>query len=52
LRQLDHVHRLLNNGTSLAEASIEAEFADQSRMSRHFKSACGRTPAAWVSAIV
>jgi AraC-like DNA-binding protein len=52
LRQLDHVRRLLSNGNSLAEASIEAGFADQSHMSRHFKSAYGRTPAAWVSTIV
>jgi AraC-like DNA-binding protein len=51
LRQLDHVRRLLSDGTSLAEASVEAGFADQSHMSRRFKSAYGLTPAAWVSAI-
>ncbi|MFI4986205.1 MAG: AraC family ligand binding domain-containing protein [Alphaproteobacteria bacterium] len=51
LRQLDHVRRLLKSGTSLAEASVEAGFADQSHMSRRFKSAYGLTPAAWVSAI-
>ena len=50
LRQLDHVRRMLHGGTSLAEASVAAGFADQSHMSRHFKSAYGRTPAAWVSA--
>jgi AraC-like DNA-binding protein len=51
LRQLDHVRRLMKSGTSLAEASVEAGFADQSHMSRRFKSAYGLTPAAWVSAI-
>ncbi len=50
LRQLDHVRRLLRAGTSLAEASSEAGFADQSHMSRHFKRAYGLTPAAWVRA--
>jgi AraC-like DNA-binding protein len=50
LRQLDDVRRLMRSGTSLAEASVEAGFADQSHMSRRFKSAYGLTPAAWVSA--
>ena len=52
MRQLDHVRRLLKHGTSLVEASIEAGFADQSHMSRRFKSAYGLTPGVWVSAIV
>jgi AraC-like DNA-binding protein len=52
LRRLDHVRRLLSDGTSLAAASVEAGFADQSHMSRRFKSAYGLTPAAWVGAIV
>jgi AraC-like DNA-binding protein len=51
MRQLDRVRRLLNDGTSLAEAAIEAGFADQSHMSRRFKSAYGITPGDWVSAI-
>ncbi|MGP0088422.1 MAG: AraC family transcriptional regulator [Xanthobacteraceae bacterium] len=51
LRQLDHVRRLLSSGTSLAMASVEAGFADQSHMSRRFKSAYGLTPAAWLSAV-
>ena len=51
LRQLDHVRRLMSSGISLAEASVEAGFADQSHMPRRFKSAYGLTPAAWVSAI-
>jgi AraC-like DNA-binding protein len=52
MRQLDHVRRLLKRSVSLAEASIEAGFADQSHMSRHFKKAYGLTPGAWVSAVV
>jgi AraC-like DNA-binding protein len=32
-------------------ASLEAGFADQSHMSRRFKSAYGMTPAAWIAAI-
>lgn len=51
LRQLDCVRRSLTKGAALAEASVAAGFADQSHMSRHFKSAYGLTPAAWVSAI-
>jgi AraC-like DNA-binding protein/quercetin dioxygenase-like cupin family protein len=51
LRQLDGVRRSLLGGVSLAQAALEAGFADQSHMSRRFKSAYGLTPAAWVSAI-
>jgi AraC-like DNA-binding protein len=51
LRQLDRVRRSLIEGVSLAEASLEAGFADQSHMSRRFKSAYGLTPAAWAAAI-
>jgi AraC-like DNA-binding protein len=50
LRQLDRVRRLLVAGTPLAEAALEAGFADQSHMSRRFKSAYGLTPAAWLAA--
>jgi AraC-like DNA-binding protein len=50
MRQLDRVRRLLRDGSSLAGAAVEAGFADQSHMSRHFKSAYGLTPAKWVSA--
>jgi AraC-like DNA-binding protein len=52
MRQLDLVRRSLSRGTSLVAASIEAGFADQSHMSRHFKSAYGLTPGEWVSAAV
>jgi AraC-like DNA-binding protein len=49
MRQLDQVRRLLRAGLSLAETSIEAGFADQSHMSRHFKQAYGLTPGDWAS---
>jgi AraC-like DNA-binding protein len=52
MRQLDRVRRLLRGGSPLAEAAIDAGFADQSHMSRRFKSAYGLTPAKWVSAFV
>jgi AraC-like DNA-binding protein len=51
LRQLDMARRLMARGASLAAAAAEAGFADQSHMSRRFKSAYGLTPAAWVAAI-
>jgi AraC-like DNA-binding protein len=51
MRQLDHVRRLLKGGASLAEAAIDAGFADQSHMSRHFKKAYGLTPGTWMSAV-
>ena len=51
LRQLALVRQSLIKGVSLAEASLVAGFADQSHMSRRFKSAYGLTPAAWVAAI-
>ena len=51
MRQLDHVRHMLRNGASLAEASGAAGFADQSHMSRHFKSAYGLPPGEWVSVV-
>ena len=51
LRQLDHVRGSLKRGTSLAEAAIQAGFADQSHMSRQFKLAYGLTPARWAAAL-
>ncbi|MBB5360043.1 AraC-like DNA-binding protein [Rhodanobacter sp. ANJX3] len=51
-RQLDHVRDLIRGGSSLVDASIKAGFADQSHMSRQFKSTYGLTPAKWASAIL
>jgi AraC-like DNA-binding protein len=52
MRQLDQVRRSLKCGATIAAASIEAGFADQSHMSRQFKRAYGLTPARWLSATV
>jgi AraC-like DNA-binding protein len=52
MRQLDHVRHLLLRGMPLAVAAIEAGFADQSHMSRRFKSAYGLTPGEWASIAV
>jgi len=51
LRQLDEVRRSVKRGTCLAEAALQAGFADQSHMSRQFKLAYGLTPARWATAI-
>jgi AraC-like DNA-binding protein/quercetin dioxygenase-like cupin family protein len=52
LRQLDQLRRSVKRGTSLAEAALDAGFADQSHMSRQFKLAYGLTPARWAAALV
>ncbi|MDJ1156977.1 AraC family transcriptional regulator [Chelatococcus sp. SYSU_G07232] len=51
MRQLDEVRRLLRAGTPPAEAALAAGFADQSHMTRHFKSAYGMTPVRWLAAV-
>jgi AraC-like DNA-binding protein len=38
-------------GASLNAAAIEAGFADQSHMTRHFKGAFGVTPGRWLEAL-
>jgi AraC-like DNA-binding protein len=41
MRQLDHARRVMRSGMSLADAALDAGFADQSHMSRMFKRAMG-----------
>jgi AraC-like DNA-binding protein len=48
MRRLQRVKVSLRAGTGLAEAAVEAGFADQSHMGRHFRRAYGVTPAAWL----
>jgi AraC-like DNA-binding protein len=50
MRQLDQVRRLVKSGSGLADAALQAGFADQSHMSRQFKRAYGLTPARWAAA--
>jgi AraC-like DNA-binding protein len=52
MRQLDQARRTIRGGLPLAEAALEAGFADQSHMSRMFKRAYGLTPAKWAAALV
>ena len=52
MRQLDKVRRLVVEGASLADAALEAGFADQSHMSRMFKNAYGLTPVRWATAVM
>jgi len=47
LRRLDRVKQLARAGRSLADASVEAGFFDQSHMSRHFKKTFGLSPLRW-----
>jgi AraC-like DNA-binding protein len=51
LRRLDEVRRSIRRGAGLAEAAVDAGFADQSHMSRQFKLAYGLTPARWAAAL-
>lgn len=52
MRQLDRARGMMRAGMSLAEAALEAGFADQSHMTRLFKRAYGLTPASWIGAVV
>ena len=52
LRRLDRTRQSIKGGSSLAEAAVEAGFADQSHMSRQFKRAYGLTPARWAAMLV
>ncbi len=51
MRQLDIARRKAACGMPLAQAALEAGFADQSHMSRMFKRAYGLTPATWLAAL-
>lgn len=48
MRRLDAVRRMLLAGTSLADAAVDAGFADQSHMTRHFLKTFGLTPGRWL----
>lgn len=49
MRRLDRARRSLQSGAPLADAAVEAGFADQSHMNRHFKKAYGMTPGRWAA---
>lgn len=52
MRQLDRARLMMRSGLAIAEAALEAGFADQSHMSRLFKRAYGLTPGRWLGALV
>lgn len=47
MRRLDHVKASVFSGQTLADASLEAGFFDQSHMTKHFKKAFGISPSRW-----
>ena len=51
LRRLELAKRLIRQGFSLSQAAYEAGFADQSHMTRRFKSAYGFTPGQYRKAV-
>lgn len=51
MRRLDRVKNSVFSGQTLAEASVEAGFFDQSHMIRHFKKAFGILPSHWCRAL-
>src|SRR5438270_8137685 len=49
LRRLALARAAIERGQSLARAAVEAGFADQSHMTRHFKRTYGLTPGRWIA---
>ena len=47
LRRLDRARAAIGAGRSLAQAAVDAGFADQSHLTRQFKQAYGMTPGRW-----
>jgi AraC-like DNA-binding protein len=52
MRRLDHARRLLAAGTELAQAALEAGFADQAHLTRRFRQAFGMAPGAWRRTVI
>lgn len=48
MRRLDRVKQLLSSGIPAARAALDAGFADQSHMTRHFTRAFGMSPTRWL----
>jgi AraC-like DNA-binding protein len=49
LRRLDRARALIRRGQPLAEAALASGFADQSHMTRQFKTAYGLSPGRWAA---
>jgi AraC-like DNA-binding protein len=52
MRRLDLARAAIASGRSLADAAVEAGFADQSHLTRQFRRAFGRTPGRWRSSLI
>lgn len=48
MRRLDRAKHALAAGVKLADAAVDAGFADQAHFTRHFRSAFGLTPGRWM----
>lgn len=51
MRRLESARGAMLSGVPLAEAAMEAGFADQSHFTRHFKKSYGLTPGRWLELI-
>lgn len=49
MRRLDRAKRLIARGHRLADAALDAGFADQAHFTRHFRGAFGMTPGRWLA---
>lgn len=49
MRRLDRAKRLLAAGGTLADAALDAGFADQAHFTRHFRKTFGITPGRWLT---
>lgn len=52
MRRLDNARHLIRSGAGLADAAMEAGFADQSHMTRQFRRAYGLPPGSWRDLLV
>jgi AraC-like DNA-binding protein len=51
MRRIDLARAAIEHGVPLAQAAIDAGFADQSHMTRQFRKAYGLTPGRWATAL-
>ncbi|SCM79516.1 Transcriptional regulator, AraC family [uncultured Pleomorphomonas sp.] len=49
MRRLDRAKRLIASGLRLADAALDAGFADQAHFTRHFRGAFGMPPGRWLA---
>lgn len=49
MRRLEQAKRAMSAGSRLADAAVDAGFADQAHFTRHFRKAFGMTPGRWMA---